>query len=190
MSLWKSSKRLRTEIFQGADFAGNLTGSTSTSGGVLCVLESLTLVPISWACKKKTAVSLGSTHGRHFGIEFVGHNHRYFAPTSWEVSPSPLFKLKYQNVLIQLETSTTYTRMRDYSARELHDAFTRDRWTRLAPLAKIRKHTTFNQSNLSVSSAVVNPLFSSMSKRAEEYFAASVRTSLDVSRGTARTPSK
>ena len=61
-----------------------------------------------------------------------------------------------------------YPRMRDYSARELHYAFTRDRWTQPAPLAKIRKHTTFNQSNLSVSSAVVNPLFSSMSKRAKE----------------------
>ena len=34
-------------------------------------------------------------------------------------------------------------------------------------------HTTFTQSNLSVSSAVVNPLFSSMGKRAGEYFAVS-----------------
>ena len=34
-------------------------------------------------------------------------------------------------------------------------------------------HTTLTQSNLSVSSAVVNPLFSSMSKRAGESFATS-----------------
>ena len=34
-------------------------------------------------------------------------------------------------------------------------------------------HTTFAQSNVSVSSAVVNPFFSSMSKRAGESFAIS-----------------
>ena len=36
-------------------------------------------------------------------------------------------------------------------------------------------HTTFTQSNLSVSSAIVKPFFSSMSERAEESFAASVK---------------
>ena len=39
--------------------------------------------------------------------------------------------------------------------------------------SKILTHTTFTQSNLSVSSAVVNPLFSNISKRARESFAAS-----------------
>ena len=49
-------------------------------------------------------------------------------------------------------------------------SFTGDRRTLLV---NIMTHTTVTQSNLSVSSAVVNPPFSSMSKRAGESFAAS-----------------
>ena len=48
-------------LFQDADFAGNLTDSKSTSGGVLCMFGSHTFVPISWACKKQRSVSHGST---------------------------------------------------------------------------------------------------------------------------------
>ena len=52
-------------------------------------------------------------------------------------------------------------------------SFTRDGWTQLTSLVNIMTHTTFAQSNLSVSSAFVNPPFSSVSKRAGESFAAS-----------------
>ena len=38
-------------------FAGDLEDSKSTSGGTLCVFGSHTFVPISWMCKKQTAVS-------------------------------------------------------------------------------------------------------------------------------------
>ena len=51
-------------------------------------------------------------------------------------------------------------------------SFTRDRWAQLTLPVNIMTHTTFLQTNLSVSSAVVNPLLSSMSKRARESFAA------------------
>ena len=47
------------------------------------------------------------------------------------------------------------------------------RGAQLTLLVNIMTHTTFTQSNVSVSSEVVNPLFSSMSKRARESFAAS-----------------
>ena len=52
-------------------------------------------------------------------------------------------------------------------------SFTGDRWAQLTPLVNIMTHTTFTQSKLSVSSAIVNPLFFIMSKRAGETFAAS-----------------
>ena len=52
-------------------------------------------------------------------------------------------------------------------------SFARDRWTHLTLLFKITTHTSFHQSNLSVTLAIVNPLFSSMSKNAGESFAAS-----------------
>ena len=44
-----------------SDFAGYLEDSKSTSGGTLCVFGSHTLVPLSWMCKKQTAVSHSST---------------------------------------------------------------------------------------------------------------------------------
>ena len=48
-------------LFQDSDFAGGLEDSKSTSGGTLCIFGSHTFVPISWMCKKQTAVSDSST---------------------------------------------------------------------------------------------------------------------------------
>ena len=48
-----TAKQCRLGPFQDSDFAGDLEDSKSTSGGTLCVFESLTFVPISWTCKKK-----------------------------------------------------------------------------------------------------------------------------------------
>ena len=47
--------------FQDSDFAGDLEDSKPTSGGTLCIFGSHTFVPISWMCKKQTAVSHSST---------------------------------------------------------------------------------------------------------------------------------
>ena len=40
-------------LFQEADVAGDLTDSKSTYGGMLCILDDHTCVPISWAFLKK-----------------------------------------------------------------------------------------------------------------------------------------
>ena len=40
---------------------GDLEDSKSTSGGILCIFGSHTFVPMSWMCKKQTAVSHNST---------------------------------------------------------------------------------------------------------------------------------
>ena len=56
-----TAKQCRLGLFQDSDFAGDLEDSKSTSGGVLCVFGSHTFVPISWMCKKQTAVSHSST---------------------------------------------------------------------------------------------------------------------------------
>ena len=52
-----TAKQCRLGLFQDSDFAGDLEDSKSTSGGTLCILGSHTFVPISWMCKKQTAVS-------------------------------------------------------------------------------------------------------------------------------------
>ena len=56
-----TAKQCRLGLFQDSDFAGDLENSKSTSGGTLCIFGSHTFVPISWMCKKQTAVSHSST---------------------------------------------------------------------------------------------------------------------------------
>ena len=57
------------DCFQDSDFAGDLEDSKSTSGGTLCVFGSHTLVPISWMCKKQTAVSHSSTESEIISLD-------------------------------------------------------------------------------------------------------------------------
>ena len=56
-----TAKQCRLGLFQDSDFAGDLKDSKSTFGGTLCIFGSHTFVPISWMCKKETAVSHSST---------------------------------------------------------------------------------------------------------------------------------
>ena len=55
--------------FQGSDFAGDLEGSKSTSGGTLCVLGSYTFVPISWMYTKQTSGSHSSTESEIISLD-------------------------------------------------------------------------------------------------------------------------
>ena len=59
--LYRVSTPCRLGLFQDYDFAGDVEDSKSTSGGTLCIFRSHTFVPISWMCKKQTAVSQSST---------------------------------------------------------------------------------------------------------------------------------
>ena len=56
-----TAKQCRLGLFKDSDFAGDLEDSKSTSGGTLCIFGSHTFVPISWMCKKQTAVSHSTT---------------------------------------------------------------------------------------------------------------------------------
>ena len=56
-------------LFQDSDFAGDLEDSKSTSGGTLCIFGSHTFVPISWMCKKQTAVSHSSTESEIISLD-------------------------------------------------------------------------------------------------------------------------
>ena len=63
------SKQCRLGLFQDSDFAGDLEDSKSTSGGTLCVSGSHTFVPLSWMCKKQTAVSHSSTESEVISLD-------------------------------------------------------------------------------------------------------------------------
>ena len=64
-----TAKQCRLGLFQDSDFAGDFEDSKSTSGGTLCVLGSHTFVPISWMCKKQTAVSHSSTESEIISLD-------------------------------------------------------------------------------------------------------------------------
>ena len=64
-----TAKQCRLGLFQDSDFAGDLEDSKSTSRGTLCVFGSHTFVPISWMCKKQTAVSHSSTESEIISLD-------------------------------------------------------------------------------------------------------------------------
>ena len=63
-----TAKQCRLGLFQDSDFAGDLEDSKS-SGGTLCIFGSHTFVPISWMCKKQTAVSHSSTESEIISLD-------------------------------------------------------------------------------------------------------------------------
>ena len=64
-----TAKQCRLGLFRDSDFAGDLEDSKSTSGGTLCIFGSHTFVPISWMCKKQTAVSHSSTESEIISLD-------------------------------------------------------------------------------------------------------------------------
>ena len=64
-----TEKQCRLGLFQDSDFAGDLEGSKSTSGGTLCVFGSHTFVSISWTCNKQTSVSHSSTESEIISLD-------------------------------------------------------------------------------------------------------------------------
>ena len=64
-----TARQCRLGLFQDCDFARDLEDSKSTSGGTLCVFGSHTFVPLSWMCKKQTAVSHSSTESEIISLD-------------------------------------------------------------------------------------------------------------------------
>ena len=64
-----TAKQCRLGLFQDSDFAGDFEDSKSTSGETLCVFGSHTFVPISWMCKKQTAISHSSTESEIISLD-------------------------------------------------------------------------------------------------------------------------
>ena len=64
-----TAKQCRLGLFQDSDLLRDLEDSKSTSGGTLCVFGSHTFIPISWMCKKQTAVSHSSTESEIISLD-------------------------------------------------------------------------------------------------------------------------
>ena len=64
-----TAQHCRLGLIQDSDFAGDLEDSKSTSGGILRIFGSHTLVPISWMCRKQTSVSHISTEAEVISLD-------------------------------------------------------------------------------------------------------------------------
>ena len=64
-----TAQQCRRGLFQDSNFAGSLEDSKPTSGGLLCIFGSHTLVPISWMCEKQTSVWHSSTKGEIISLD-------------------------------------------------------------------------------------------------------------------------
>ena len=62
---------LRLACYADASFAGDLRDSKSTSGCIVCLVGPNTFIPLSWFCKKQTAVSHSSTEAEIISLEAV-----------------------------------------------------------------------------------------------------------------------
>ena len=69
--MWETALSIVDCFFQVSDFSGDLDDSKSTSGGVLCIFESRTFVPIIWMCRKQTSVSNGSIESEAISLMLV-----------------------------------------------------------------------------------------------------------------------
>ena len=85
-----TAKQCRLGLFQDSDFAGDLEDSKSTSGGTLCIFGSHTFVPISWMCKKQTAVSHSSTESEIISLDTGLRLDGLLALELWDVIVSVL----------------------------------------------------------------------------------------------------
>ena len=63
------AKNCQLAMFADASFAGDLSDSKSTTGGYLCLIGPRTFVPLSWICKKQTAVSHSSTEAEVISLD-------------------------------------------------------------------------------------------------------------------------
>ena len=64
-----TAKQCRLGLFEDSDLAGDLEDSKSISGGILCVFGSHTFVPISWMCKKQSAVFHSTTESEFITLD-------------------------------------------------------------------------------------------------------------------------
>ena len=80
-----TAKQCRLRLLQDSDFAGDLEDSKSTFGGTLCIFESQTFIPISWMCKKQTAVSHSSTESEIIFLDARLRLDALFALELWDL---------------------------------------------------------------------------------------------------------
>ena len=56
-------------LFVDASFAGDLEDSKSTSGAYLCIVGPRTFVPVSWVCKRQSAISHSSSEAEIISLD-------------------------------------------------------------------------------------------------------------------------
>ena len=96
-----TAQHCRSGLFQDLDFAGDFEDSKTTSGEILCVLGSRTVVPTSWMCKKHTSVSHSSTESEICSLDAGFRMNGPFALDFWDVVTEMLHSSKNTNTPTQ-----------------------------------------------------------------------------------------
>ena len=85
-----SPEHCKLALFVDASFAGDLQDSKSTSGAILCLTGPQTFVPLSWFCKKQTAVSHSSSEAEVVALDAGVRMEGLPALTLWDAVISVL----------------------------------------------------------------------------------------------------
>ena len=106
-----NGSRCKSGLFQVADFGGNWIDSKSSTGCVLCMFRSSTLVPTSWVFKKTDSGSHSSTEGE------------FFSPTHWRMrTPIRHSLLVFQSAIVGTAHSGIGVFVMTEAERKRHDA--------------------------------------------------------------------
>ena len=80
-----AAQHCRLGPLKDSDFAGDLEDSNSTSGGILCIFGSRTLVPTRWISKKQTSVLHSSSESEVISLDAGLHMDGIPARDLWDV---------------------------------------------------------------------------------------------------------
>ena len=115
IAMWgNTAQQCRLGLFQDSDFAGDLEDSKSTSGGTLCIFGSHTFVPISWMCKKQTAVSHSSTESEIISLDAGLRLDGIPALDLWDLIVAVLHGNTHQNDQVRRDPCTNQIRARPH----------------------------------------------------------------------------
>ena len=102
-------------LFVDASFAGDLEDSKSTNGAYLCIVGPRTFVPVTWICKRQTAISHSSTEAEVISLDAALRLEGIPALMLWELIMS-VFGSAKGTPLGAPYSQRTRTRRRGHSA--------------------------------------------------------------------------
>ena len=100
---------------------GTLKIQNPTSGGVLCIFGSRTFVPLSWMCKKQTAVSHSSTESEIISLDAGLRMDGSLALDLWDVVIEVLHETQGNATLVASNSRETAAKPKKHTQTRTND---------------------------------------------------------------------